>query len=269
MNKQLSKTTKKVFRTSIKIHFSKSEYTTKIVVSKLVETIKNKVQNKTPVLLMLSGGSSLQVAENLCRLFNDRTSDFKEYLTLSVVDERVVKGEDNNYTSLRKTSLGQCSENKKINWINTKVSDISEVEKVKKHALKFERQLRKWRAANPKGIIVALLGVGADGHTSGILPFKQNPSLDVENKKWVVGYDLNKYFADPDKISSHHYRSTTTAYFLINEVTYAFVYMVGKSKKFALEKIVSNKGSLIETPARLLRKRDKNTEIFTDQRIDF
>lgn len=268
MKKGLSNTTKQIAQTVIRINFSSSEDVAELTGKTLGALILKKLKNNKSVLLMLSGGSAIKVTEDLLDLFKNKNINYARFLTISVVDERVVSGENNNYTSLRKTDFGQWSKNQKIKWVNTKVPQVAKVGAVDELASKFEKQLKEWRHLNSDGVIIALLGVGSDGHTSGILPFKNNSALNLDNKKWVVGYDLNNYYPKEDKLNSHQYRATTTARFLIDEVGCAFVYMVGDSKKKALEKIVSAKGNILETPARLLRRRNKKTEIFTDQFID-
>lgn len=233
----------------------------------LIRKIEELLIDEIPILLMLSGGSSLKVVEALSDISKLNKTFNLDLLTISVVDERVVQGESNNFEALKKFFFRQKFYDQ-INWLETRVVDPKAVGEVEKHADKFEKKLRGWKKENYRGYIIALLGVGCDGHTSGILPFKGNPALDLESKRWIIGYNIEDYSDTPNKINDYHYRSTTTPYFIINLVDYAVVYMIGNRKKESLKRIVARKGDVTITPARILRQRKSKTTIFTDQEMN-
>ena len=61
-------------------------------------------------------------------------------------------------------------------------------------------------------------------------------------------------------------RVTTTFPYLLYVVDYSIVYAVGEEKKEALKRVLQDKGTLEETPARVIRDM-KNVYLFTDQDI--
>jgi len=259
----------KVEGTEIIINTYESDETVKLAAAKaLAKEIQTQIENRIPILLMLSGGSALQVTETLANILNTKTYH-NNLLTVSVVDERVVQGEDNNYQSLQKSLFGKWAKNNNVYWIDTGVKNSEDVGNVEKHAEKFGKDLHTWKRKNSQGQIIALLGVGVDGHTAGILPFEENPALSLEEWNWVVGYNIENYSSEPDKINPHHFRSTTTPNFIINSVDTVLVYMVGNEKKNALKGIVTNEGDIKKTPARIFRERQKLTRIFTDLHLSF
>ncbi len=89
----------------------------------------------------------------------------------------------------------------------------------------FETMLTDWQNKNPSGEIVATLGVGSDGHTSGIMPFPENRKLFeqlFESKKFVVAYDAFGKNSFPKRI-------TTTISFL-RKLKIAWCFITGESK---------------------------------------
>ncbi len=244
--------------------YKNTEKVVKAAASAIALEIEESMKRGRPILLMLSGGSSLNVADALAERLEPDNLDMT-LLTVSVVDERVVVGGNNNFEALRETAFfKRFGSNSDINFIDTSVGSAEEGN-VDQHAKKFEMALRSWKERYPEGVVLVLLGVGNDGHTSGILPFPENPALQKGERRWVVGYNLEDYSDDPAAINEHLYRSTTTPYFLQELVDQAFVFMVGDNKQEALNCIIADEGSDQITPARILRERHgKRTEIFTD-----
>ncbi len=148
-------------------------------------------------------------------------------LVASVLDER-----GDNLANLQKTKFFQ----------NAKPMDLT------------EKNLRDWR-----GRIVITLGIGPDGHTAGIMPFPEDPQkfqkLFDDPDHWVVSYDAAEKNAYPN-------RTTVTLPFL-RRVDHAVVFVCGKEKQRALEKTLAQKGSLPQTPARIIREMGK-IDLFTD-----
>lgn len=211
---------------------------------------------------MLSGGSGINIAKNL-----DFKIDLKylKNLTITVTDERVVIGKDNNFESLIEVLPSILVNNAR--FIDTSVKSIRRVSDVETHSQEFDKQLRTWSKQNPSGKVVALLGIGADGHTAGILPFDKNPALETNNEKWIVGYAIDDYYKNPDKINEYHYRTTITFPFMLNKIDRVVVYAVGENKKQVLRKIVAEDGDINRTPSRIFRDIKGETQIFTDQKI--
>jgi 6-phosphogluconolactonase/glucosamine-6-phosphate isomerase/deaminase len=207
-------------------------------------------ENKdTEILLLLSGGSALTILGGIQK-------DLSRKTTISVLDERFAKDPRiNNFSQITQTKFYSLAKNKDCGFIDTRVKNG---ESHSDHAERFERDLREWKSTYPNGIIVATQGIGEDGHTSGIMPFPENPELFdslFNGKSWVISYDAGEKNPFP-------FRSTTTLTFL-RIIDHSIVLAVGDSKKAALEKALSSTGSISESPARIIQEM-KNVVLFTD-----
>ena len=218
----------------------------------LNSSLKEVHKDNKPFLLLVSGGSAFD-------LFPDISLDnFGSLATVGVLDERYsTDPKENNMAQFMQTTFYAALKAKNVQFIDTTVQGEETGEE---HAKRFDRSLSDWKKNNPDGVIFAIVGIGPDAHTSGILPFPENPSL------------FSKLFENPDALVVHYdadgknpyrYRSTTTNIFLRNYIDYAFVYAVGVNKKDALTRLAAKEGSLAETPARILREM-KSVALFTD-----
>src|SRR3989344_1660076 len=209
---------------------------------------------KNPVLLMVSGGSSLELLDGI------EMKNIGKHITITALDERVsVDPAVNNFSQLVETEFYKKAERKGIDYIDTRVHrNIS----LRKFAGKFERGLRAWRRKHPKGKIMCTQGIGEDGHTAGILPYPENSKkfqrLFEKQNQWVVGYRANK------RKSEYVKRVTITLPFLRNEVDCSVVYATGSKKRRVVRLVSAKRGSLAKTPARVLREM-KNSTLFVDQ----
>ena len=218
----------------------------------LNSSLKEVHKDNKPFLLLVSGGSAFD-------LFPDISLDnFGSLATVGVLDERYsTDPKENNMAQFMQTTFYAALKAKNVQFIDTTVQGEETGEE---HAKRFDRSLSDWKKNNPDGVIFAIVGIGPDAHTSGILPFPENPSL------------FSKLFENPDALVVHYdadgknpyrYRSTTTNIFLRNYIDYAFVYAVGVNKKDALIRLAAKEGSLAETPARILLEM-KSVALFTD-----
>lgn len=194
-----------------------------------------------PILFLSSGGSSLEVLEGL---------QIGENSMVSVLDERYSTDPlVSNFAQLfermqPKTFIPHLSagySGKGAGFIDTRVRPHETLQQL---AQRFERELRTWKQRNPHGAIVITQGMGADGHTAGIMPryIFDNPG------QWVAGYDA---------------RVTTTLAFLREMVDYSVAYVTGAKKREALKRLLAREGTLSETPARIMREM-KHVKLFTD-----
>ena len=125
-------------------------------------------------------------------------------------------------------------------------------------AKRFEEALGNWKEEHPGGRVVITQGVGQDGHTLGIMPYSKDPDTFqelFEGKSWVRGYDA-------EGKNEYPVRVTITLPFL-RMVDHSVSYITGKEKKDALSFMLSAKGTLFETPARIVHEM-KDVHIFTD-----
>lgn len=209
--------------------------------------------NTDGVLLLLSGGSALSLVEHM-----ELPEGVIENLTIGMIDERYdIDPTINNYLLLQQTKFSQDAEKAGVSFIS---SVPTQAESLDAFAERMALSWKYWMHAHPAGKIAALLGVGPDGHTAGVLPFPEDPllfgRLFTEPSCMAVGYNAR---------GKHQYpkRATATLAFLKDHVDEAIVFMSGVSKAPALRDILSVEGDLCRTPARIFNSMT-HVRLFTD-----
>ena len=233
---------------------SSVEDVTRAASKKLNEALKEASDNKVPVLLLLSGGSALALLENV------NPDSITSNTTVGVLDERYsANPAENNFAQIASTSFYQKAKERKAQFIDTRVkTDESQVQL----AARFNEELLKWMRNNPSGTIIATVGMGPDGHTSGMMPFPEDPARfaklfdNGDEKMFVTSYDATGK-------SPYPLRVTTNMNFL-RKINTAIVYVVKEDKRPALEKLMASTGSMAETPARILNDITGKVYLFTD-----
>lgn len=214
-----------------------------------ISAILEREQDKD-TLLLLAGGSAFAVYDSILPQY------LSDYVTIAMTDDRFSRDLNiNNSHLLQATDFYNECINNDVYYIS---SEVWNEEKPEELATRFEYGLRKWREEFPEGVVIAVFGVGEDGHTCGIIPEK-NATLFGERfenpEKWVIGYTAPH--------NQYHERITITLPFIRKNVDYAVAFISGEKKRVALNKLLAEQGNLTETPARILREL-KNVEIFTD-----
>jgi 6-phosphogluconolactonase/glucosamine-6-phosphate isomerase/deaminase len=216
--------------------------------AKAISAILEKEQGKD-ILLMLSGGSAFAVYDAISPQW------LSDHVTLAMVDDRFSRELDiNNSHLLQATDFYNESINADAYFISTEVWNEQTPEELAK---RFEHGLRQWRKEFPKGVVIAVFGMGEDGHTAGMIPDEDYVFTELfENTgKWVVGYSTQN--------NEYHERVTITMPFIREQVNHTVVFISGEKKRVAFDRLVAENGNLEETPARILCEL-KNVEIFTD-----
>lgn len=208
------------------------------------------------VLLLLSGGSSLNILDYVSE------EGLSGKVLVSMLDDRYdEKPENNNFSQLMKKPFTQTCVNAGCYIFGTQVNAK---ETFGEYGQRYERMIANWLEYNPEGVVIAVMGLGVDGHTSGILPHSESPqvfrTLFEEPNDISVTYDAH----DKDEFSL---RLTVVNDFLRNKVDYAIMYVQGESKREALESVLSHKGDLHIKPARIIHEM-KDVAIFTDLNIN-
>lgn len=204
-----------------------------------------------PTLILFSGGSALEILAHVS--LPENTS----HLTLGVLDERFTKNvRENNCASLKETAFYKSAVLGGARTIDTSMR----FERVETLAETMNGAWEKWIEKNPSGHILATFGMGADGHTAGIMPYAEDPGMfDIlfeDARRAVVGYDAHGKNPIP-------LRATATLPFLRTHITGGVGYITGVSKKPALERVLAPSGTYAETPARVFN--DIQTfALFTD-----
>jgi 6-phosphogluconolactonase/glucosamine-6-phosphate isomerase/deaminase len=220
---------------------------------KLNEVLNGTAVAASHVLLLLSGGSSLDILSSI------DGDNLGSNVTVTVLDERYSSNpEENNFSQIATTGFYDLAKSKGVNFIETTVKGLSQ----EQLAEEFNKQITEWLKNNPGGKIIATIGIGPDGHTAGMMPHPENPEKfgalfdDGDENKLVTPYDAtgrNKYPA----------RITTNMNFM-RKIDTAIVYAVGEEKKNAITRVQASKGTLPETPARILREIKGKVYLFTD-----
>ncbi len=229
---------------------------------RLIEIIKQNSSKK--ILLLLSGGSVVGMYGNLVRWIKDKK--IRDKFAMGQVDERFKpNGEwkmenarmniDINANAIWKTGLWEVCEERKIPYFTITQEGT------------FEESARMYNARmhecmNEYTFKMAILGIGEDGHTAGLLP---GYAKGWDKERWIVGYEISniKY-----QISNIRKRITLTPKAL-RGLDYALVAAIGENKKDALEKIVKDikDANIDKTPGLILREIQK-VDLVTDQVLD-
>ena len=134
------------------------------------------------VLLMLSGGSALELAAGI------DMRHIGKHITIAALDERYSRDPAvNNFSQITETEFYKKAERKGVDCIDTRI-----YRRISLYGLarKFERGLRGWKKKHPAGRVIITQGIGEDGHTAGILPYREHPKkfaqLFERSSRWVV-----------------------------------------------------------------------------------
>ncbi len=204
-----------------------------------------------PVLFLVAGGSSLDVLEYILPEF------IPENLTITVTDERFTDDMDqNNFDVLQSTKFYSDVSEVESSVINTAVFAGDDLDF---HAARFEKNLREWIAEFPNGKIIALYGIGADGHTAGIIPHVYEGDLFEQkfNSDSLVATVLDKA-----ELGGFPERVTTTFSFM-KKVHFPIFYAKGEGKRIALQNALKDDTKLSDTPAHIIKEL-KGAILFTD-----
>lgn len=205
---------------------------------------------KRQILLMLSGGSALSILDYVGQ------SALGENVTISVLDERFSQDpEINNFAQLQKSDFYTESLDADCSFFGTLPRAGETMESLAK---RWEENLKNWRKENPKGIIIATLGMGADGHTAGIFPYADNRAEFEKlflGEAWTAAYNAGNKHQYADRITA------TLTFFKMIDFGLAFV--CGPEKKEKLDAVAAKSGRVNELPA-LAWHEIKDVKIFTD-----
>lgn len=209
------------------------------------------MENKNrPILLVLSAGSSFAVLDYVGK------TALGENVSICLADERFSQDpEVNNFLQLQKTAFYEDALNAEANIFGT-LPRIGETKE--QLAERWENFLHTWADNNPKGLIIATLGMGTDGHMCGVLPYPESRDEFhklFESQAWVRAYDAG------DK-NKYRERVTLTLTFLKKNYV-AFSFICGTEKKSKLDEVIKKQGEVYMLPALFLHEL-KNLKIFTD-----
>lgn len=194
----------------------------------LAQSIRHYLAQDQSVLWLLSGGSAIAVA---IAVLNQLPNSHYEKLNVGLVDERY--GEPGHIDS-NETQLMQAGfDTGKVQFhpvLQHKPIDIT--------AREYSDIIRNLLSASD--VCIALLGIGNDGHTAGLLP---NSSALTSTKLYAhyLGPDFNRITATPQ---------------LFPHIDEAVVYACGNAKWPALQQMDQN-GPTHTVPSRLIKQAHK------------
>lgn len=228
-----------------------------------------------PVLFLIAGGSSVAVLEHV------NPEYLSPDLTVSTTDDRFSTELDiNNFAILQSTSFYNNLVEADAFCIST---EPFEEESIEQYRARFEKNLREWKQDFPKGIIIGLYGMGADGHTGGMIPgLLSREEFDAEFNDGdrlvgtfdAIAYDTLHTVGDEADSRAKDYefpqRISTTIPFMRDWVDHAVFYITGEKKKIALDAVLQISNDTLSTdidfskaPISIARFM-KDATIFTD-----
>lgn len=189
----------------------------------IAQTIAAHLDQNKPILWLVSGGSAIEVAVQA----RQQLTNNLDKLTVILMDERygAPGHKDSNWQKLLDAGFDTSA----INSYPVLAGDDLETT-----TQQYEAQLAD--ALQKTHFTIGLFGIGADGHTAGILPH----SPAVHSQQLAASYQA------PD------FTRITMTPLAIAKVDQALVYAVGDSKKVALENLKTAK-PVDEQPAQVLK----------------
>ena len=195
----------------------------------VASSVLNQLKSGKKVLLFLTGGSSVVVGVKIAEILREQASEnLLKNLVVTLTDERYgkVNHPDSNWHQLLE---------KGFNIPDALLLPILEGEEKNLTIENFNIKLNEeFTKAEYK---IGLFGIGADGHTAGILP----ESSAVSAKDLAFGYDTATF------------SRITITFKAIEKLDGAVVWAQGKDKWKVLEELQTDI-SLIKQPAQILKK---------------
>lgn len=190
------------------------------------------------VLWLVSGGSNVQVCANVMEGLAEVAD---QNLAVMLMDERYGEAghADSNWQQLKQAGFAFD----KVRALPVLEQGLTREETAQAYARLAERE---FAAAD---VVIALFGMGPDGHTSGILP---NSPAATDEKIWAVDYD-----------GGEHQR-VTLSFFALAQIDVAYAFIFGANKKIALEQLMGEDLSLAEQPAQILKAIER-VYVYNDQ----
>ena len=224
----------------------------------LASRIAAVLNSNKPVLWLVCGGSNVPVAFDAFQSIKAQVShESLTLLTVGQTDERFgpIGHADSNWRQLIEAGFDFNAQ------IIGNVSDKFHLEGVRGLPILIGKPLKETASAYSNAIeaaiddvkrsggsIVALFGIGSDGHIAGILPH----SPAVHSNQSVVGYEAGKFT-----------RITLTPVAL-KKIDLAYAFAFGESKREAVRNLNEKELSIDEQPAQILKSLPEAL-VFSDQ----
>lgn len=208
------------------------------------------VDNSEPLLFLSSGGSALHLLDVLESLKD------AHHITFSVLDDRYTT--DPQGSNLQQFLSHPGVQQAIAQGACTLPLSVDLTRSIELNARTWSEAITQWKADHPTGRVVATIGIGADNHTYGVLPFPDESSFrqTFHTDDWYVGYHARIDTPYPDRITPNPLAHPF--------IDVGIIYAVGIEKRNAIMAVIEGTGSVWNTPALLLRNLPSAT-LYTDQ----
>jgi 6-phosphogluconolactonase/glucosamine-6-phosphate isomerase/deaminase len=195
----------------------------------LTTRLQEALAKRQRVLWLVSGGSNIPLSVQVMRAL---PPDTHQNLAIMLTDERFGSF---NHTDSNMHQLAELGFEPGMTTVVPVL--VPGKQTLDETCVRYNRAIRT--AFRNADVIIAQLGMGADGHIGGILP----DSLAADpSKKFVVGYDAGTFL-----------RITLTPHAL-KQVTTAYLFAFGDTKRQALINLEQKALSLRQQPAQILHQ---------------
>ena len=209
------------------------------------------LQKRSQVLLLLSGGSSLEVLNAIDEFA------LGTHITVIMADERFCNNESgNNFLNLKNTSFYDVALKQGVAFIETvpNTKDATPED----FAIAINKTLSYFMKLNAGAYVTALLGVGEDGHFASVFP------KDARELFYAQFHTNDLYIAVHEEGVTYPDRTTITPYFLKNHVNEVVLFAKGETKcKRILSELRNEQCKEYDVPA-VIPARHPNSFLFTD-----
>lgn len=206
---------------------------------RLIDTLKQNLDSGKKTLLLLSGGSCINLYTYLSDYLCHPEFISGSILSIAQVDERFQpeSQKDINARAIKKVGF------------QVPYYIVSQEGSVEKSAEEYNRTIEDlWKKCDCK---IAVLGIGEDCHTAGLIPgYEKDWNID----RYIAGYDLQQ--------GKFRKRITITPK-LMEKLDYALIVAAGLKKKEAIKNALKkeNLENLNKYPAAIIQKIPK-TDLF-------
>lgn len=207
-------------------------------VADLTERLVRELAEGHRVLWLVSGGSNIPAS---VQIMDNIPPELSQHLGIMLADERYGDPghSDSNWAQL----LGAGFEGRQAKLIEILQPELDFAQTVKRY-----NQLAT-KAFKDYDRVIAQLGIGSDGHVSGILP--DSPAIQ-ETTAFAIGYQ------------AEFYQRLTLTFAALDEVQAAYAFAFGNTKREALLALYNQSVSPEIQPAQFL-KRLPEAYIYNDQ----
>lgn len=208
-------------------------------ISDLRNRLISELTDDKKVLWLLSGGSNIAIATHI---MDGVSAELSVNLTISLIDERYgpVGHPDSNFASL----LSAGFDAKQATVIPVLRGELTDIDST---AAAFNNFLRQ--ALTNNDVSIGLLGIGQDGHTSGILPDSPPTAVTFESTLLATCYTST---------DSRAFSRITTTFTALKMLSASYCCAYGQDKLEVLTRLQQTEVRLAVQPAQILKQIDES-----------